>query len=157
MQYSNRHRLKKKNLLKYHDEIRSKLGNVPFKSDDPVDIAATPSGKVLLTGDTPLASFFDGEIFPTIKGLLKMKADKCYVVVDMGAVSFLYNGADVMAPGVVDADEDIVEGQLVWVRDQNHGKPLTVGRALTSGKEMIESDEGKVIKSLHHVGDGKYS
>ncbi len=157
MQYSNRHRLKKKKLLKYHEEIKSKLGDVPFKTNEPVDIATTPSGKVLLVDNTPLACFFHGRIFPTIDGLLKMKGDKAYVTVDMGAVRFLYNGADVMAPGVVDADEEIEEGQLVWVRDQNHGKPLTVGEALTDGKTMIGSNEGKVVKSLHHVGDGMYS
>ncbi len=157
MRYRNRYRLKKKEFREYYSDITLKLGNSPFKEDDAIDIADTPSGKVLLRGDTPLACFFDGEIFLTIDGLLNTGAEKAYVVVDMGAVRFIYNGADVMAPGVVDAHEDIVEGQLVWVRDQEHGKPLAVGRALTDGKTMVDSDEGKVVKNLHHIGDGKYS
>lgn len=157
MRYRNRHRLKKKELTGYHDEIKVKLGDVPFTTSDPVDIANIPSGKVLLIGDTPVASFFDKEIFPTIEGLLKIKATRAYITVDMGAVRFIYNGADVMAPGIVEADEDIKEGQLIWVKDESHGKPLAVGRALTDGKNMVSSDEGKVVKSLHHIGDGMFS
>ena len=74
----------------------------------------------------------------------------------MGAVEFVYNGADIMAPGIVEADKNISEGDLVWVREVEHEKPLAVGKALTQGKEMIESEEGKVVKNLHHVGDGKF-
>ncbi|MDY6779218.1 MAG: PUA domain-containing protein, partial [Halobacteria archaeon] len=72
--------------------------------------------------------------------------------VDEGAVEFVTNGADVMRPGVVDADECIEEGDLVVVVEENHGKSLAVGRALTSGEEMT-GDEGRVVESLHHVGD----
>jgi PUA domain protein len=71
----------------------------------------------------------------------------------MGAVRFLANGADVMAPGVIDADPAIEEGQGVWIRDVNNLKPLAVGIALTDAKTMIEVNEGKVVKTTHFVGD----
>jgi len=156
MQYKNRHRLKDKEVEKYAEQLETKLGDSPFHLGDGVDIADTKSGEVLIVDNQPVATFFDDEMFPTIKGLLRIEPSKSYVTVDMGAVKFVYNGADIMAPGIVDADEDIVEGQLVYIRDVEHKKPLAVGRAMTDAKEMLESDQGKVIKSLHHVGDGDY-
>ena len=157
MEYKNRHRLKDKKIEKYVEQMQDKLGDSPFHLGDQVDVADTENGKVVIANDKVQATFFDDEVFPTIKGFLDMGATKRYVTVDMGAVKFVYNGADVMAPGIVDADESIEEGQLVWVRDVEHKKPLAVGRAMTDGRTMIGSDSGKVIKSLHHVGDGKYT
>ncbi len=156
MKYKNRHRLKQKEVGTYVDELVEKLGDSPFKPEDPVDRATLDKEKVILVGEKVLAAFFGGEIFPTINGLLKMSPKRSHVTVDMGAVRFVYNGADIMAPGIVDADLSIEEGDLVWVRDEDHGKPLAVGRAMTDGETMVRSDSGKVIKSLHHVGDGLY-
>jgi len=73
--------------------------------------------------------------------------------VDMGAVKFVYNGADIMAPGIVEADPGIAVGNLVWVRDERNRQPLAVGEALMSGSEMAASEKGKAVKSIHHVGD----
>lgn len=156
MELKNRHRLKDKDLETYREELRSKLGDSPFKSRDNVDIADCNDREVLLIEEEPLATFFNGEVFPTIQGLLQMDPKKRYVTVDMGAVKFVYNGADIMAPGIVDADETIEEDVLVWVRDEKHNKPLAVGRSITHGVEMKRSDSGKVVKSLHHVGDGMF-
>jgi PUA domain protein len=71
----------------------------------------------------------------------------------MGAVKFVYNGADVMAPGIVEADPAIAIGDFVWVRDERNRQPLAVGEALMSGPEMAAAERGKSVKSLHHVGD----
>jgi len=156
MELKNQHRLKDKEVEKYSKEMKEKLGDSPFDTEEPVDTADTSEGEVLLIKGELIATFFDGEVFPTIKGLLNIDAKKRFVTVDMGAVEFVYNGADIMAPGIVDADEEIEEGELVWVRDVEHNKPLAVGRAMTDGKTMIESNEGKVVKSLHHIGDEKF-
>ena len=51
------------------------------------------------------------------------------------------------------ADPALEEGDLVWIRDQEHGKPLALGLALVSGDEMVEMTSGKAIKTLHWVGD----
>jgi len=156
MELKNQHRLKDKEVEKYSKEMKEKLGDSPFDTEEPVDTADTSEGEVLLIKGELIATFFDGEVFPTIKGLLNIDAKKRFVTVDMGAVEFVYNGADIMAPGIVDADEEIEEGDLIWVRDVEHNKPLAVGRAMTDGKTMIESNEGKVVKSLHHIGDEKF-
>ncbi len=100
----------------------------------------------------PLLFKIEGKIFPTVKGALKLNPSRRRVMVDPGAVKFIINGADVMAPGIVDADPAIREGDLVIVVEQAHGKALAIGRALMPGKDMM-GGKGKAVKSIHFVGD----
>ncbi|MBT3284249.1 RNA-binding protein [Candidatus Bathyarchaeota archaeon] len=74
------------------------------------------------------------------------------VVVDMGAIRFVCNGADVMAPGITEIGS-FDEGDLVVIRDINHGKALAIGIANKSSADIEASKKGKVIKNLHYVGD----
>ena len=74
------------------------------------------------------------------------------VVVDMGAIRFVCNGADIMAPGIVEVDE-FDAGSLVVVRDVTHGKALVVGKANKSSLEIMSDKRGKVVENLHFVGD----
>ena len=48
---------------------------------------------------------------------------------------------------------EIEEGDLIWIRDQEHGKPLAIGWAMMSGDDMVAAPSGKAVKSIHHVGD----
>jgi len=73
--------------------------------------------------------------------------------VDMGAVPYVTNGADVMGPGIVEVDPDIKEGDMVWIRDMTHKRPLAIGKALVSAEVMAAKAPGKAIKNLHFVGD----
>ncbi len=75
------------------------------------------------------------------------------IVVDMGAIRFVTNGADIMRPGITDADPSITKGSFVVIGDVNHGKPLAIGIAMYSGEELLAMDDGKVVKNLHYVGD----
>ncbi|MFX0161875.1 MAG: PUA domain-containing protein [Candidatus Hodarchaeota archaeon] len=101
---------------------------------------------------------FSGDIFPSIHALLEGWGKSLpRVVVDMGAVPHVVNGADVMAPGVVRVEGEFMEGSLVVVVDENHGQPLAVGTSVFS-REIIENmgknkEKGRVVISLHHVGD----
>jgi len=95
----------------------------------------------------------EGGFLLTLKGILDLKPAKKWVTVDMGAVRFLANGADVMAPGITEADPEIEIGDLVWVRDERNQRPLCVGKALMAGPEMGPADAGKAIKTMHYVGD----
>jgi PUA-domain protein len=74
------------------------------------------------------------------------------VVVDMGAIRFVCNGADVMAPGISEMGE-FNEGDLVVIRDVTHGKALAIGVANKSSADIEASKKGKVIRNIHYVGD----
>ena len=89
----------------------------------------------------------------SLKGVLLVGEQQGFVTVDMGAVKFLYNGADVMAPGIVEVSGDFEKGDIVWVRDETNKKPLSMGLALISARELELRKQGKAIRSFHHIGD----
>lgn len=74
-------------------------------------------------------------------------------IVDMGAVPYVCNGADIMAPGIVEIRGEFEEGGLIVVRDVRHGKALAISSALFSSQNMRSVKKGKVLKNLHYVGD----
>lgn len=101
----------------------------------------------------PMAFAFENRVMPTVKGLLQYPASARYVTVDEGAVKFVLNGADIMAPGVVDADPGVKEGDAVWIREEKHKRPLAVGIAIMSGPVMAAAEKGKAVRSVHHLRD----
>ena len=121
--------------------------------DVPLDEAEAGPFRLLLRGNEAIALFIDGGIVPTVRGLLAFPATKGWVTVDMGAVRFIYNGADVMAPGIVEVDPAIRVGDVVCVRDDKNRRPLAVGRAIMDGPTMAREEKGKAIETIHHVGD----
>ncbi len=106
---------------------------------------------LILLGGRPVFMMVEDRPFFTVRGALEFAPKRKMVIVDSGAVSFIVNGADVMAPGIVEADPEIVPGDPVVVVEERHRKPLAVGVALLPGPEMRGS--GKAVKSVHHVGD----
>lgn len=108
---------------------------------------------LILVDGKPLLFEIEGHLFPTVRGALEMELQKRVVTVDKGAIRFVSNGADIMAPGVVAADPEIKEGDLVIIVEETHQKPLAIGKAIMGGPEMVEAISGKAIKSIIHVGD----
>lgn len=108
---------------------------------------------IILVDGKPLLFEIEGHLFPTVRGALEMGLQKRVVTVDKGAIRFVSNGADIMAPGVVAADPEIKDGDLVIIVEETHRKPLAIGKALMEGLEMVEATSGKAIKSIIHVGD----
>ncbi len=74
------------------------------------------------------------------------------VMVDMGAVKFMCNGANVMRPGVRSFGE-FEKGQIVCIIEESQKKALAVGRTLVSSTEMSEMNKGIVIENLHYISD----
>lgn len=130
----------------YGDTVVEKIASYKFEHADAGDTSVVLiDGKVLLFA-------VDDIFFPTVRGVMELGIEKNVVVVDSGAVRFVVNGADIMSPGIVRADENILEGDPVIVKEEKYGKPLAIGKARVPGKAMV-SDSGKAVKSLHHVGD----
>jgi len=148
-----RHRLRQKEITSIADRIDESLGTRSFTVDDVVDMAEGPDYRVVYVNGKILAFLPDDVPFLTVRGLLNYPSTKRFVTVDMGAVKFVYNGADVMGPGIVDVDPGIRAGDLVWVRDIKNSRPLAVGRALMDAAAMRGKEKGKAVASILHVGD----
>jgi PUA-domain protein len=159
MDVKSRHHLRSDAVADVEDALSEGLG-VTLEGDahELVELEGTAFDLVLVD-DEPLVLYVedDGgrEPFPTVRGLNALEPGRGVVTVDAGAVSFVSDGADVMRPGIEDADEDIEAGDLVAINEAAHGKFLAVGRARVDGSEMV-GDQGKVVDSVHHVGDELY-
>ena len=133
-----------RNLLK---ELSKDYGDVGAKK---VEVAEFEEKKVYLFDER--MEFIEDEngLYPYLGGSYLDILPR--VVVDMGAIRFVCNGADVMAPGIVEVDE-FKEGSLVVIRDMSHGKALSIGLSLKSSSEIESNKKGKVIHNIHYVGD----
>jgi PUA domain protein len=146
-----RYYLKKKKLKKLINQLGSYSTLVNSKSK--VEILESDPYDIILIDSEPLVMNIEDTYFPTLKGALKLDITEKYVVVDMGAIKFVAKGADIMSPGITEADLDVKEGDLVIIVEETHRKPLATGRALISGIQMVENNEGKAIKTIHYIGD----
>ena len=95
--------------------------------------------------------FLNQKPIPTLKLILKNNFLP-KIVIDMPAVKFIANGADVMRPGIKEID-NFNKDAIVVIVDETHQKPLAIGQAQHDSEEMKSLESGKVIKNLHHVGD----
>ena len=74
------------------------------------------------------------------------------VMVDMGAVKFMCNGANVMRPGIKKYTE-FVKGDIICVIEESQHKFLAVGKAITDSSELENISKGEIIKNLHYISD----
>ncbi len=107
-------------------------------------------GKLMVKNKTTLFAYVP-EFIPTLHNLLKNNFLKT-ITIDMNAVKFIVNGADIMRPGIVAFDE-LKKDEIIAIVDEKNRKPLAVGKALVSSDEMKKLDKGKVVKNLHWIGD----
>jgi PUA domain protein len=149
----NRHRLKAKDIKQLQDELKRTFTIDFFNERSSVEKGEFDNQTIILIDGEPCFMFYENKIIFTLHGLEKFKPKQNFVVVDMGAVRFVTNGADVMAPGIVDADLKIVENDQVWICDEIHRKPLAIGIANMTGEQMRNEKKGKAIKTVHFVGD----
>lgn len=96
-----------------------------------------------------------GEFIPTLmEGYSGRLLDRLHsMIVDMGAVPHIVNGADVMRPGVIEVDGTFEKGDILVVRDERNRKPIAIVRALVSHGEFVSMSRGKVAENIHHVND----
>ncbi len=74
------------------------------------------------------------------------KITRSLVICDKGAVRFVRDKKNLMAPGVVDADPAIVYGDEVVVLDTD-GEAICSGIARMGGQEMVDSAKGLSVKN----------
>lgn len=147
-----RSRLREKEAEDLRAGLAASTGAALWKEGAAVETGEFLERKVIVV-DNKVVGLYDGEQpFLTVRGLLAHKPALRYVTVDMGAVRFVANGADIMAPGIVEADPAVKEGDFVWIRDERNKQPLAVGRALVPGSGMVRG-KGKAVKSIHYLGD----
>lgn len=144
-----RHRLSGKEIRALNEQLSQKYGLADFL-DRQANIELIEDLYIQVNGE--LQFFYQGDLpIPALRLILKRNFLKT-AAIDMPAVKFIVNGADIMRPGLKHMD-DFIKDEIIAVVDENNHKPLAIGQALFSSAEMQALDKGKVIKNLHYVGD----
>ena len=117
-------------------------------------VEAFEAGKmiILLVNRRPLLFRVGEDIYPTLlfHEIFELLPK---VVVDMGAVGHVCNGADVMAPGIVRFEGKFCADCLVLVVDVKYGKPLALGKVQYDSDSAKNVRAGVVVRNVHFVGD----
>ena len=153
-QKQRRYSLKSKQAKQILKEVSERLNFVEalFDSKTNVEVVESAVGEIYLVNGKPLFFNVGEKVLPTLlfQGFV-LQAPK--IVVDMGAIPYVCNGADVMAPGIVRVEGEFGKGALVLVVDEKHGKPLALGESLYDAETVRNTRQGAVVKSVHFVSD----
>jgi PUA domain protein len=107
--------------------------------------------KLLIYEDNFAAVLIDEAILPFL-GNNNLVESFPYVLVDMGAVKYICNGANIARPGIVKF-ESFLKDKIVIVKDKDHQKPLAVGMSLCDSEKGMSMSKGHIINNMHYVGD----
>jgi len=150
-----RHYLREKEATQLLNDFYEKLNIDPkqlFGGKIQVEEADSETGGIYFINNKPLLAVFNDTLVPTLHSNEILDAFP-KIVVNMGAVPHLCNGADLMAPGVVRIEKDYKKNAYVVVVDERHSKPLAVAIALEDSKTARTMTHGKIARNIHYVGD----
>jgi len=133
------------------EKLKKDLETV-FGSKVNMELTETDFCKTFLINGKPSLFKIGKNIYPTLI-FEEVLASMPKIVVDMGAVRHICNGANVMAPGVVSCEGNFGEGDLVVVIDEKHRKPIAVGEVLYNNNIISKIRQGVVVRNVHFVGD----
>ena len=153
----NRHRLKSRDIRNIINDLKKSFNCNFFNEKSLVEVGFFNDTKMILVDKIPCFFYYEDTIFFTLQGLNIYKPSNKFIVVDMGAVKFVTNGADIMTPGIKEFDDEIKENDQVWICDEKNRKPLSVGISLLSAEEMSKKEKGKAVKNIHYVGDSLWN
>jgi len=150
-----RHFLKEKEAKKIILDFSQKFKVDPerlFGSKPRIELAEAQVADIFIIDGKPLLARFHGALLPTLI-FNDLFSSLPKIVVNMGAIPYICNGADVMAPGVVNIDGDFNKNDLLLIVDERYCKPVAIGAALLNSEDMRSIKQGKIAKSIHYVGD----
>jgi len=121
-----------------------------------IEVAETQTAKIFFANNKPILAILNGTLLPTLlfEEALRLLPK---IVINMGAVPHICNGADVMAPGVVRIEKEYKTNDYVVVVDERHNKPLALIIALTDSQTALKMQRGKIAKNIHYVGDNLWN
>ena len=109
-------------------------------------------GVVLFADGKPLILRKQGILLPSLK-FDELINGMPHVVVDMGAVAHVANGAQIMRPGIKQFGGEFAKGELVVIVDERFSKAIALGLAEMNSEAMKSLTKGRVITNVHYVGD----
>ena len=146
-----RHAIKKSQLTSLMKKLGESIGEDAALYNAPmIEIAETASKfNIYIIDKKPLVMEQEEWAFPTLRGAVLRPFSGRRIAVDMGAVPYMINGADVMRPGIVSVTDDVRAGLPALVVDESHDKPLAVVIPLYDAAGIIALEKGRTAKNLN--------
>ena len=138
-------------LKKASEKLKVDLEQI-FKAKANVELIQTEFAEIYLINGKPSFVKARENIFPTLV-FNEFCASSPKVVVNMGAVPHICNGANIMAPGITRFEGEFRKDDFVLVVDEKHGKTIAVGEILYDANAAKKVTHGIVVKNIHFVGD----
>jgi len=107
---------------------------------------------VFFADGKPLILRKQGILYPSLK-FDEVTNAMPQIVVDMGAVAHVANGAQIMRPGIRQFKGEFAKGELVVIVDEKFSKAIALGVAEMDSEAMKSLTKGRVITNIHYVGD----
>jgi PUA domain protein len=135
--------------LLIHQALRkTQLGKIPVEH-----IALDDKSELYFVQNELWLVQLEAAMFPGLPALIANNVQLPQVMVDMGAVPHIANGADIMAPGILSIDESLRVNDLAVIIDQKNHVPIAVGRMRITREVIAETRKGRALETLHYVGD----
>jgi len=158
MEIHRRHALRKSDLRDLKEELYKVVGedvnNLFIKT---VELIVTESMELYAENKIIFAFKTGDKIIPSLRALNNEIIRLPTVTVDMGAIRFVTNGADIMAPGITNISKELKAGTIIVIIDETYGKSLAIGELLFDGSEIANMKKGKAIRNIHYVNDEIWS
>ncbi len=138
-------------LTKFSQQLKTTPEKL-FGTKIQVESTEARGATVYLINGRPLIALHKDILLPTLRfedALNRLPK----AIVNMGAISHICNGADVMAPGIVQFEGKFEADEFLLIIDERHRKPLAIGKALFDSEHARALKRGKIVKNLHYVGD----
>ena len=158
--------IKSRNMLSKKDKkiLRENLENIYgeriasfIENNTPLEEIKTSEG-IFFVNEGKIWFFdYEGKKIPSIHYLRINQLHLSKIIVDTGAIRFITNGADVMAPGIVYFDQNIVKDSVISIHEEKADSLLGIGISLMDYESFQKTKQGRVIKTIHHLKDDIWS
>jgi len=125
----------------------SSLGSIKHLEEDIVE-----DNLVFFADDKPWIVRIQNRLLPSLK-YDQVLVTLPRIVVDMGAVPHIANGAQIMRPGIRQIEGHFNADGLVVIVDEKYQKFIALGIAEMDSEQMRSMTKGRVIDNIHYVGD----
>jgi PUA domain protein len=123
-----------------------------FAAKPNLELVQTEFAEIYLINGKPSLVKIQENIFPTLT-FNEYSASLPKIVINMGAIPHVCNGANIMAPGIIRYEGEFKEDDFVLVVDEKYSKPLAIGEIVYNSETVKKVARGVVVKNVHHVGD----
>lgn len=117
-----------------------------------VEEIVVDDGKLYILDGKPFAISKSGGLFPSLLNDEVLRTLPS-IVVDMGAIPHICNGADIMRPGIREIQGQFGKGAVLLIKDVKFGKSIGICVAESSSDSMQSMTKGKAAQNVHYVGD----